>query len=162
MHNRSAQIPGRALDTTYSSGENACVVPSTRRASSSSWLASGNYSDTEICCKARHCMTPTKKQETYFKMTTYEWVEVAELQSTQEEEDTRLLLHALYAARTGLKAVIVTAMLLCFAFQKDIPCPIYQMCVTQNRTRFVDIGKLAWQLGDIICGSLIRLHAVTP
>ena len=48
-------------DTTYSSGENACVVPSIRRASSSSWLASGNYSDTEICSKARHCMTPTKK-----------------------------------------------------------------------------------------------------
>ena len=71
-------------------------------------------------------------------------------------------------ARTGSKAVIVTAedtdvMLLCIAFQKDIPCPIYQMCVTQNhRTRFVDISKLTWPLGDIICGSLIRLHAVTP
>ena len=30
-------------------------------------------------------------EETYFKMTTYEWVEVAELQSTQEESDTSLL-----------------------------------------------------------------------
>ena len=100
-------------------------------------------------------------------MTTYEWVEVAELQSTQEEADTCLLLHALHAARTGSKAVIVTAedtdvMLLCFSFKKDIPCPIYQTCVTQNRTRFVDISKLARPLGDIICGSLIRLHAVTP
>ena len=106
-------------------------------------------------------------EETYFKMTTYEWVEVAELQSTQEEADTRLLLHALHAASTGSKAVIVTAedtdaMLLCFAFQKDIPCPINQICVKQNRTRFVDISKLAWPLGDIICGSLIRLHTVTP
>ena len=105
-------------------------------------------------------------EETYFKMTKYEWVEVAELHSTQEE-DIRLLLHALHAARTGSKAVIVTAeytdvRLLCFAFQKDIPCHIHQMCVTQNRTRFFDISKLAWPLGDIICGSLIRLHAVTP
>ena len=82
-------------------------------------------------------------EETYFNMTIYEWVEVAELQSTQEEADTRLLLHALHAASTGSKAVIVTAedtdvMLLCFAFRKVIPCPIYQMCVTQNRTRFVE------------------------
>ena len=47
--------------TTHSIGENACAVPSTRQASSSSLLASGNYSDTEICCKARYCMYPTKK-----------------------------------------------------------------------------------------------------
>ena len=105
-------------------------------------------------------------EETCFKMTADEWVEVAELQSTQEEADTRLLLHALHAARTGSKAVIVTAeytdvMLLCLAFQKDIPCPIYQKCGTQNRTRFVDISKLALSLGDSVCDSLIGLHAFT-
>ena len=40
-------------------------------------------------------------EETCFKMTANEWVEVAELQYTQEEADIRLLLHALHAARTG-------------------------------------------------------------
>ena len=41
-------------------------------------------------------------------MTADELVDVAELQSTQEEADTRfLLLHALHAAMTGSKAVIV-------------------------------------------------------
>ena len=54
-------------------------------------------------------------------MTTDEWVEVAELQSTQEEADTSLLLYALHATKTGSKAVIVTAedtdvMMLCLAF----------------------------------------------
>ena len=93
-------------------------------------------------------------------------MEVAELQSTQEEADTRLLLHALHAARTGSKAVIVTAedtnvMLLCLAFQKDIPCPIYQKCGTQNHTRLVDISKLALSVGDSVCDSLIGLHAFT-
>ena len=93
-------------------------------------------------------------------------VEVAELQTTQEETYTRFLLHALHAAITGSKAVIVTAadtddMLLCLAFQKDIHCPIYQKCGTQNRTRFVDISKLAWSLGDSVCDSLIGLHACT-
>ena len=48
-----------------------------------------------------------------------------------------------------LKAVIVTSedtdvMLFCLAFQKDIPCPIYQKCGTQNSTRLVEISKLAW------------------
>ena len=92
-------------------------------------------------------------EKTYFKMTTDESVEVAELQSTQEEAYTRLLLHALHPARTGSNAFIVSAeetdvMLLCFAFQKDNPCPIYHKCGTQNRRRFVDISKLAWSLGD--------------
>ena len=89
---------------------------------------------------------------------------MAELQSTQEEADTRFLLHALHAARTGSKAVIVTSedtdvMLLCLAFQKDIHCPIYQKCGIQNRTRFVDISKLTWSLGDSVCDSQIGLHA---
>ena len=105
-------------------------------------------------------------EETCSNMTADEWVEVAELQSTQEEADTRLLLYALHATKTGSKAVIVTSedtfvMLLYRAFQKDIPCPIYQKCGTQNRTRFVYITKLAWSLGDSICDSLIGLLPFT-
>ena len=104
-------------------------------------------------------------EETSFKMTADEWVEVADLQSTQEEADIRLLLHALHdAARTGSKAVIVTSkdtdvMLLCLAFQKDAPCPIYHKCGTQNSTRFVETSKLAWSLRHSIRDSLIGLHA---
>ena len=49
----------------------------------------------------------------------------------------------------------------CLAFQEDIHCPIDQKCGTQNRTRFVDISKLAWSLADSICDSLIGLHAYT-
>ena len=48
-------------------------------------------------------------EETCLIMTANEWVEVAVLQTTQEEAYTRLLLHALHAARSGSKAVIVTA-----------------------------------------------------
>ena len=60
-------------------------------------------------------------EETCSKMTADEWVEVVDLQSTQEEADTCLLLYALHATKTGSKAVIVTAedtdvMLLCLAF----------------------------------------------
>ena len=38
-----------------------CSSFTTRRASSSSWMAIENYSDIDICCKARHCMLPAKK-----------------------------------------------------------------------------------------------------
>ena len=105
-------------------------------------------------------------KETCFKRTTDEWVEVAELQSTQEEADTRLLSHALHAARTGSKVVIVSSedtnvRLVCLAFQKDITCSIYQKCGTQKSTRFAEISKLAWSLGDSICDSLTGLHAFT-
>ena len=71
---------------------------------------------------------------------------------------------ALHAARIGSKAVIAEdtdGMLLYLAFQKDIHCPIYQKCGTQNRTRFVDISKLAWSLGDSVCDRQIGLHSFT-
>ena len=91
---------------------------------------------------------------------------MAELQSIGEEADTRLLLRALHAARTASNAVIVASedtdvMLLYLAFQKDITCSIYQKCGTQNSTRFVEISKLTWPLGDSMCDSLIGLHAFT-
>ena len=66
-------------------------------------------------------------EETCFKMTADEWVEEVELQYTQEESRHPFVLHALHAARTGSKAVTAEntdVMLLCLAFQKDIPCPI--------------------------------------
>ena len=88
------------------------------------WLASGNYSDADsICFKALYATC----EETCFEMTADEWVEVVELQCTQEESRHHLFLHALHAARTGSKAVTAEdtyVILLCRAFQKDIPCPI--------------------------------------
>ena len=45
------------------------------------WLASGNYSDADICCKALYATC----EEICFKMTADEWAEVVELQCTQEE-----------------------------------------------------------------------------
>ena len=60
-------------------------------------------------------------EETCSKMTADAWVEVAELQPTQEEAYTCLFLYALHATKTGSKAVIFTSedtdvMLICLAF----------------------------------------------
>ena len=101
-----------------------------------------------------------------FKITKDQWEEATELKSSQEEADTRLLLHALHAAESGFKSVVVSAedtdvLVLCVAVSKRIPCPMYQKCGTKNRARFLDITKLSHALGDGVCNALIGLHAFT-
>ena len=88
-----------------------------------------------------------------YKLTTEHCEAVGELQSTHEEADTRMLLHALHAAHAGYKAAVITAedidvLVLCLAFNNDIPCSLYQKCGTRNRTQFQDISRLARALGD--------------
>ena len=82
-------------------------------------------------------------------------VEVAQLVVHTRSSRNPFTFACVASGKNCSKAVIVTAedthvMLLCFAFQKDIPCPIYQTRGTQNRTRFVDIRKRARSLGDSI------------
>ena len=53
-----------------------------------------------------------------------------DLISTQEEADTRLLLHALHAARNGYRSVVISSedtdvFILCLAFKSFIPATIY-------------------------------------
>ena len=71
--------------------------------------------------------------------------------------------HALYAAKAALKAVIVIAedtyvRELCFCYNRDIPCSIYQKCETKKPHT---AHRLASSLGDSICDALIGLHAFT-
>ena len=86
-------------------------------------------------------------------------MEGIELRSTKEEADTRVLLHALHAAKAGSKAVIVTAedtyvMMLCLGFNRYIPCSIYQ------KKQMHMVHRL-WEIGKFICDALIGLHAFT-
>jgi hypothetical protein len=91
--------------------------------------------------------------------------EVMCLQSTQEEADTRLLLHAHQAAPNFESAIIVAddtdVLILGLAFSKDIDCNVYMKSGTQTRTRFIDVTKLAHVLGESVCNALIGLHAFT-
>ncbi|KAG0716309.1 hypothetical protein GWK47_009996 [Chionoecetes opilio] len=101
-----------------------------------------------------------------FKITKEQWEEAPELKSSQEEADTRLLLHALHAAESGYKSVIITAedtdvMVLCLGMCHKIPSHLFQKCGTKNRTRFLDITTLSRTLGGSVCDSLIRMHAFT-
>jgi len=91
---------------------------------------------------------------------------MGELESSQEEADTRLILHAKHAADTGYQTVIVISedtdvFVLLLSFAKDIPATLYQKRGTKTRTQFVDISLLRLSLGDELCGALLGFHAYT-
>ena len=104
--------------------------------------------------------------EVCYKITKENWEEVTELKSTQEEADTRMLLHAFHAANAGCKAIIITAddtdvLVICLGLNSNFPYPIYQKRGTQNLVRFLDIGKLARAIAKSICNAVVGLHAFT-
>jgi hypothetical protein len=91
---------------------------------------------------------------------------VPELESSQEEADTRLLLHAAHAAASGISQVVIVAddtdvLVLGIAFCSEIPASLYQKTGTSNRTKIIDIGKVANACGINVCLGIIGLHAFT-
>ena len=97
---------------------------------------------------------------------------MADLTSSQEEADTvsvcmqSMLLHALHTSNQGYKAIITItddadAFVLCLSFNKHISSSLYLKCAAQNRTRFLDIRKLALVIGDDVCQAFVGLHAFT-
>ena len=88
------------------------------------------------------------------------WEEVCELKSTHEEADTRVLLHA---AKNGYKAVVITAedtdiLVLALGFSQTIPCQLYQKVGMQKCRKYIDINKVASNLGIDVCTALVGLH----
>ena len=89
-----------------------------------------------------------------------------DLRSTQEEADTRLLLHASHAARNGYRAVVISSedtdvFVLCLAFEDFVPATIYLKCGTQTRTMYISITNVVQRHGSGICKCLPGLHAFT-
>ena len=88
---------------------------------------------------------------------------VNDLKSSQEEADTRILLHA---SNQGYTSVIVVSedtdvFVLLIAFAKEIPASLYQKRGTSTRVRYMDIRKLMAVWGDKLSQALIAFHAFT-
>ena len=88
---------------------------------------------------------------------------VNDLKSSQEEADTRILLHA---SDQGYTSVIVVSedtdvFVLLIAFAKEIPASLYQKRGTSTRVRYMHIRKLRAVLGDKLSQALIAFHAFT-
>ena len=93
-------------------------------------------------------------------------VPAAELSSTQEEADTRLLLHAKNAKNQGHSKIVVKSSdvdveVLFIHHAKEINASLYILSGTKSRMRYIDILQIVENLGENICNALIGLHAFT-
>jgi len=91
---------------------------------------------------------------------------VNELQSSQEEADTKVLLHAKHASQHGFTSVIIVSedtdvFVLRIAFVSEIGIPLYQKMRTKTTIRYMDIKKTRTTLGDRLTQALIGYHAFT-
>ena len=89
-----------------------------------------------------------------------------DLKSTQEEADTRLLLHALHAAKNGYSTIVISSedtdvFVLCLAFKPFVPATMYLKCGTQTRTTYINITNVVQRHGLVLCRCLPGLHAFT-
>ena len=78
------------------------------------------------------------------------------LDSSQEEMDTRLLLHA---ARSMFVAVIIVSnetdvLVLCLPFKSFIPSSMFIKCSSQTRVKYLDVSRIVERIGASTCRSL--------
>ena len=91
---------------------------------------------------------------------------VPELESTQEEADTKIFLHEKHAGKDGHESIIVEssdkdAEVLVVHFQKAIAGRMYILAGTSKRSRYVDVRAIAEELDNEICDALPGLHTFT-
>ena len=100
-----------------------------------------------------------------FKVTKEGSEAIDELTTTQEEADTRMLLHAKHVSNNYKSIVIVTedtdVFIICVAIFRQISSNMYIQCGTKNRFRHIDISKIGQSLGENTCNALQGIHAFT-
>ncbi|XP_078353848.1 uncharacterized protein LOC144638526 [Oculina patagonica] len=104
-------------------------------------------------------------ENTCFKLTSDTSSEVPALSTTQEEADTRMLLHANHAAEDSSSVIIASedtdVLIICLSVAPTFGCHLFIKCGTQNRERFVDVLKVAAAVGHNMCSALPGMHAFT-
>ena len=90
---------------------------------------------------------------------------VEELFANHEEADTRMLLHASHAASTCNRVVIwspdTDVSILMIQFSHVIDAELWLKTGVKHKTRYINIDKIAEQLGFSLCQILLPLHALT-
>lgn len=90
---------------------------------------------------------------------------VPELNSTQEEADTRMLLHAQHSsAQYGsilLRCSDTDVLVLCVAHASSIAARIFMQTGGKGPNRILDVSTIAEKLGPQSCSALLGFHAVT-
>jgi len=89
---------------------------------------------------------------------------ISELESTQEEADTRILLHAAHAAKSRFALVVIVSedtdvLVLLLAFKSFIPSSVFIKSGSQTRVKYIDISRVVERVGASVCRSLPGFHA---
>ena len=91
---------------------------------------------------------------------------VNSLFSTQEEADTRLLLHVNDSkTRYGTRIAIVWSpdtdvLVLCVAFQEEIDIDIWFKTGTKRDTRYIHVHRITEKFGNNLCSLLLPSHTL--
>lgn len=92
-------------------------------------------------------------------------VKNAELESSHEEADTRLILHMQHASNFFSAVVCVAddtdVFILCLSFCKGAKSDWYLKPGSKNRTKLISLQKIAESLGGKMLNALIGLHSFT-
>ena len=116
--------------------------------------------------KLHHKVLYATAKEKCYRITAEGSSEVQALQCKQEEADGRLILHAAHASKQGYGRVVICSedtdvFVMAVAFQDTIRTSLFQKCGTRNRSRVVDVSKVAATLSAGARKALIGLHSFT-
>ena len=84
---------------------------------------------------------------------------ISELESTQEEADTRMPLHSLDAAGLRFTSVVIVSedtdvLVLLLAFKSFIPSLVFIKCGSQTRVKYIEVSRTVESVGATVCRSL--------
>lgn len=84
---------------------------------------------------------------------------ISELESTQEEADTRMLLHSLHAAGLRFASVVIVSedtdvLVLLLAFKGFTPSLVFIKCGSQTRVKYIEVSRTVESVGATACRSL--------
>ena len=100
--------------------------------------------------------------ERCFRLTKDDVTEITELRSTQEEADTRMMIHVKHAA-TSYQNVVVNSedtdvFLILLSLHSQIPTRILLRRGKGNAVGLIDIPRLGTILGEDVCQAMIGVH----
>ena len=88
---------------------------------------------------------------------------ISELESTQEETDTRMLLHSLHAARLRFASAVIVSedtdvLVLLLAFKSFISSSVIIKCGLQTKVKYIEVSIIVESVGATVCRSLLGFH----
>ena len=91
---------------------------------------------------------------------------LTDLDSSQEEAETRLLSHAAHAARSRFVAIIIVSedtdiLVVCLAFKSHIQSSMFIKCSSQTTVKYLDVSRIVERIGASTCKSLPGFHTFT-